>query len=335
MTHRYLSLRWTGCLLLAAAFSCRAEVDELRIAQQYGLQYLPLIVMQDRGLIEKHASAQGLPALRVDWVKFSGSNVMIDGVLSGTLHVASGGFPGLALVWSKTRENLDVRGAAAMCSMPTYLNTRNAGVRTVADFTAKDRIALPAIKSSPQAVLLQMAAEKAYGPGQQARLDSLTVSMGHPDATIALLSGSGGVTAHFSTSPFHEQELADANIHTVISSDDVLGGPSTLTVVWTTSKFRAANPKVYEAFVHALEESMVMIARDPRSAAESYLRIAKSRESVEDIMRMLENPRVAYTTTPQNVMKFAEFMYRVGTIKVRPQSWKDFFFPNVHALAGS
>ena len=73
-----------------------------------------------------------------------------------------------------------------------------------------------------------MAAAEAYGEENYARLDPLTVSMSPPDATIALLSGAGGVSSAFSVPPFQFQQLEQKNIqHTVLSSFDVLG-PHTL-----------------------------------------------------------------------------------------------------------
>src|SRR5437879_830561 len=86
--------------------------------------------------------------------------------------------------------------------------TRNPNVKTISDFRDGDRIALPAVKVSAQAVLLQMAAEQAFGAGQQNRLDPLTVTMSHPDAMQALLSGQSEVNAHFGSPPFQYQEVA-------------------------------------------------------------------------------------------------------------------------------
>ena len=63
-----------------------------------------------------------------------------------------------------------------MNSMPLYLNTNNPNVKSIKDFTSKDKIALPAVKVSIQAVTLQMAAEKEFGEGNQNKLDALTVS---------------------------------------------------------------------------------------------------------------------------------------------------------------
>ncbi|MCC7484249.1 MAG: ABC transporter substrate-binding protein, partial [Burkholderiales bacterium] len=42
-----------------------------------------------------------------------------------------------------------------------------------------------------------------------------------------------------------------------------------------------------------------------------------------------------FTIVPQNVMKFTEFLHRVGVVKRKPASWKEMFFPEVADLPGS
>jgi NitT/TauT family transport system substrate-binding protein len=105
--------------------------------------------------------------------------------------------------------------------------------------------------------------------------------------------------------------------------------------VWATSKFKNDNPKVYSAFTKALDEAIAIINKDKKAAAEAYLRISKDKDSLENIQKMLDDPEVKYTTTPQNVTKYVDFMNRTGSIKAKPASWKDLFFPNVHNLPGS
>jgi len=330
-------LRMLIAFALATAWlspASSAELAELNIAQQYGIGYLSLMVMEEQKLIEKHAKAAGVE-VKVNWAKFAGGNVMNDALLSGSLHFASGGVGPLITIWARTKGNLDVKAVAALDSMPLYLNTRNPSVKTIKDFTEKDKIALPAVKVSVQAVTLQMAAEKAFGEGQHGKLDALTVSMSHPDAQTALLSGQSEVTAHFGSPPFQYQQLKRPGIHQVLSSTDVLGGPTTFNVVWTTSKFRNENPKLYAAFVSALEEATAYINKDKTAAAEAYLRISKDKDSVADILAMLNDPAIVFTMAPQNIMAYANFMAKIGMIKAKPESWKDMFFPNVHGLAGS
>src|SRR5437660_3825045 len=328
-----VALAILACVALVSLPAC-AEMAEIAVAQQYGIGYLPLMLMEEKKLIEKHAKAAGVD-VKVGWAKFAGGNVMNDALLSGNLQFASGGVGPLVTLWARTRGNIDVRGVGALNSMPLYLVTRNPNVKTISDFRDGDRIALPAVKVSAQAVLLQMAAEQAFGAGQQNRLDPLTVTMSHPDAMQALLSGQSEVNAHFGSPPFQYQEVARGGIHMVLNSYDVLGGPATFNVVWTTAKFRSENPKLYDAFVKALDEAIAEINRDKRAAAEAYLRISKDKDSPDNILRMLNDPTIVYTTTPQNMMKFAEFMQKTGAIKVKPESWRDFFFPDVHALPGS
>jgi NitT/TauT family transport system substrate-binding protein len=321
------------CGLGLFAAGARAEMAEINVAQQYGISYLPMMLMEEKKLIEKHAKAAGVD-VKVGWAKFAGGNVMNDALLSGSLQFASGGVGPFVTLWARTRGNLDVRGVGALNSMPIHLVTRNPNVKTLADFGPGDRIALPAVKVSVQAVLLQMGAEQAFGPGQQNRLDSLTVTMSHPDAMQALLSGQSEIDAHFGSPPFQYQEVAKGS-HVVLNSYDVLDGPATFNVIWTTTKFKDDNPKLYDAFVKALDEAIAEINRDKRAAAEAYLRLSKDKDSLDNILKMMNDPNIVFTTTPQNIMKFAAFMAKTGAIKAKPESWRDFFFPNVYTLPGS
>jgi len=331
----------SGLTLTAAVLSwaivpaAHAEMSDIHVSRQYGISYLPLMIMEDQKLIAKHAKAEGIE-VTVDWSTFASGAVMNDALLSGNLQFASGGVGPFTTLWAKTRGNLDVKAVGAINSMPLFLVTNNPKVKTVKDFTDQDKIALPAVKVSIQAVTLQMAAEKAFGPGQQYKLDPLTVSMSHPDAETALLSRKSEVTAHLGSPPFQYQELKEPGMHKVFSSYDVLGGPATFNVVWTTTKFHDENPKVYAAFVAALDDATAQINRDKRAAAQTYLRISKDkRDSLDDILKMLNDPEIKYTTTPNNTMKYVDFMYKIGSIKAKPDSWKDMYFPNAHKLPGS
>ncbi|HLQ27166.1 MAG TPA: ABC transporter substrate-binding protein [Acidiferrobacterales bacterium] len=326
-----------GGLFLVGGISvpAQAEVNEVRAAQQYGLSYLTLMIMEDSMLVEKHAKAAGLGDIKVTWAKLGGPGAMNDALLSGSLDFGTGGVPSLVTLWSKTQSGVGVKGVGALNSMPNYLNTINPNVKGMRDFTGKDKIAVTTIKVSTQALLLQMAAAKEFGFDNYGKLDPLTVSMPHPEAMVALLAGSGAITAHFASPPFQYQELAKSGVRTVISSYDILGGPSTFNVVWSTSKFRDANPKAFAAFVAAFEEANNMINKDKRAAAETYKRMSNTKESLDELYKMMVDPQIEFTLTPKNTMKTAEFMYKVGTVKIKPASWQDMFFPNVHNRPGS
>lgn len=313
-----------------------AEIAELKIAKQYGVSYLPLMLMEADKLVEKHAAAAGLPDLKVEWTTLGGGSAMNDAIISGSLHIASGGVGPLLTIWGRTKGSVDVKCVAALSTMPIYLNTRNPAVRSIKDFTDKDKIALPAVKVSIQAVTLQMAAEQVFGAGNHNKLDALTVSMSHPDGMQSLLSGAGEVTGHFTSAPFQYQQLKQAGIRRVLNSYEVLGGPATFTLLFAAKKFKDDNPKVYGALLKGFEEAIGAINKDKKASAARYLEIARDRKStVEDIAAMLTDPEIEFTMTPKATMKYADFMHRVGSLKQKPDSWKDICFENVHHLPGS
>jgi NitT/TauT family transport system substrate-binding protein len=319
----------------AATITARAEATTVHIAQQFGITYLPLMYMEHEKLLEKHAKQQGLGELTVEWVQFGSGTGMNDALLSGHLDFASGGLGPFITLWAKTRGNLEVKGVCAMNDMPLYLNTRDATVHSLRDLSAKDKIALPAIKVSFQALNLEMAAAKEFGPDHYDKLDGLTVSMKHPDGMAALLSGANEITAHFTSPPFQYQELEHAGIHKVLDSYSIVGGPHTFTVVWASGKFREQNPGIYKAFLAAFNEAIDEINRDKAKAADHYIEWTKYRGRRDLVLKVLNDPLVTFTTTPHRIQPYADFMHRIGSIKVKAASWKDLFFPEAQALAGS
>ena len=336
MSRMYLQLAaaMTACAIALAAAHANAEVGEIKIARGFGIGYLALMVMEQNKLVEKHLLAQGLKDAAVSWQTLGAGTVMNDALLSGSLHVAAGGVPPFLTLWARTRGNLDVKAVGALSSMPLFLNTRDAAVKTIRDYSERNKIALAGPKSGIHAIVLQMAAAREFGDANYAKLDPLTVNFAHPDGMAAFLSG-GEITSHFTSPPFQYLELERAGVRTVLNSYDVLGGPATFLVAWATGKFRDENPKSYAAFAAALEEATDWINHDKRAAAELYLRVSRDKDSVESLLKLMNDPAFRFTLTPENTMKFADFMFRIGTIKQKAASWKDLFFPSVHNLPGS
>ena len=330
-----LSHAVSALLLAVLAFGATAEVGEINVAQQYGVSFLPLMVMERDKLVEKHANAEGIGDVKVNWVKVAGPSVMNDGVISGAIQFIAVGAPSLITLWDKTRSNVQVKGVSAMTTYPLYLNVRNPNIKSIRDFSDKDKIAVPSIKVSTQAIMLQMAAAKEFGDANYARLDPWTVGLSHPDGLLAITNNSGGVDAHFTSSPFHEQEMKIPGMRTLTTNYEILGGPATAVVIAASTKYRDANPKSYKAFYDALKEAIDSINKDKRAAARIYLEQAKdTKNTIDDIYGMINAADYAYTLTPQKVGKTADFMYKIGAIKTKPSSWKDFFFPEVQNLPG-
>jgi len=326
------------CLAALLAATVQAEVGEVRFPLGAGgVGFLPLLVMQRYGLIEKYAKDAGVANLKVRWINIGGPAVMNDALLSGSADFIAAGPPAFLTLWDRTITSAKVKGVAAMTSLPMVLNTRSPGMKKLDDITDRDRIAVSAIKVSIPALVMQMYARQKYGPAQIYRFDKDTVTMTHPDGVIALLSGSGAIDAHFTSPPFAQRELKDPRIHTVVTSDDIMGGSTTFTMVSTTTKFREQNPKVFGAVLKAIEEANRRIIADKKTAAETLLASTGGEKgfSVSEIVEVLSDPHVKFTTTPENVMKYATFMHDVGSLKIQAASWKDLFFPEIQGAPGS
>src|SRR6266700_2947727 len=150
-----------GLLLVAVTAPAKAEQTEINVAQQFGVSFLPLMLMERDKLVEKHARAEGLSEVKVGWIKVAGPSVMNDGVISGALQFIAVGAPSMITLWDKT--NGQVKGVSAMTTYPLYLITRDPNVKSVRDFSDQDKIAVPSIKVSTQAIMLQMLAAKEFG----------------------------------------------------------------------------------------------------------------------------------------------------------------------------
>src|SRR5438067_987464 len=313
-----------------------AEVSEMRISHGYGVLYLPLMVMASEKLLEKQAKAAGAGDVKATYLVLDGGNVINDAMLSGALDIASIGVAGFLTLWAKAKDNpaLEIRGLTGMSSSSIYLMTRNPTVKSLKDFTDKDRIAVPGIKTSLPAVLLHMAAAKECGDANYARLDPITVALPHPEALTVMLSGKSEINSHMASPPFSYIEDATPGVHRVFSTVDILGN-ITLDMTYTSRRFYEANPRLCSAFIAALNEANALIAKDGKKAAEIYIAVSKQKSSPDEIVKILNDPNSKFSTVPDGTMKYAEFMSRVGTIKAKPASWKDLFFPPIHAVAGS
>ena len=325
-----------GLSLFAASFvapSMAHAEGEIRIAEQFGIVYLLLNVVRDQQLIEKHGKEEGID-IKVDWTQLSGGAAINDALLSGSIDIAGAGVGPLLTIWDRTHGRQNIKAVASLGNFPYYLVSNNPQVKTIADITDKDRIAVPAVGVSVQSRFLQYAAAKQWGDKDFNRLDKYTLALPHPDATAALIAGGTELSGHFSNPPFQDQALKNPNVHVVLDSYDLLG-PNSPTVLFATEKFRNDNPKTYKAFTQALAEAAEFAQNDKGAAADTYIRVTKANIDRAELLKIIENPQYEFTVTPKNTYPLAEFMYRIGAIKNKPESWKDYFFQDAKPLQGS
>ncbi|RYF02157.1 MAG: sulfonate ABC transporter substrate-binding protein [Comamonadaceae bacterium] len=334
LRRRALAGALAAAALLASATAAQAE-GRIRIAQQFGIAYLILDVVRDQQLIEKHGKAQGQP-IEVEWASISGATAMNEALLANSLDVVSAGVPPLLTLWDRTQGKQNVKAVAALGSLPNYLITNNPQVKTLKDLGAKDRIAVPAAGVGFQSRTLQIETARVFGRDHFKRFDTISVSLPHPDATAALISGGSEINTHFSSAPFYYQAL-DANkaVHKILSSYDILGGPATFNVLYTTQKYHDENPKTYRAFYAALQEAAQWIRANKAQAAETFIRVQKSKLSPESVRKIVEDPENDFTIVPHRTFVYADELHKLGVLKTKAGSWKDYFFAEAHAAPGS
>ena len=313
-----------------------AQETTVRIAQQFGLAYLPLVVAIDGKLIEKQGEKLGLAGTKVEVATIASGAAVNDALISGSIDVAMAGSTVLANLWDRTRGRDEIKGMMAIADTPIYFNTVDPRIKSIRDLTSEDRVAMTAGRGTQHALVLQMAAADAFGWDNRTKLDDLTVSMSHPDGVAALLSGGAQVKTHATTVPFIQMELADKRVRTIMKSSDVVGGRHTLIAAYSRDSFLKKNPKLYEATYKGLSEAIDIINADKSAAADLFIRATKSKLTKEQIMAILsDEDMIAYSATPSRVMPFVDYMVKTGRIKNKPDGWKDLFFANVHDLKGS
>ncbi len=311
------------------------ESTELRISSLEGFGFLPLFIALDRGLIQKQAAALGMEGMTINHVPLRSAVVSTDALLAGQLDAIVGTTTSLLVLWDKT--NGEVKAIAALGGQVLTLVTRNPAIRSIVDFGPGDRIAVPSVRQGPHSLCIGLALDRALGPGSYGKLDQIQVQSGHADAVVMLLNPSHEVNSHFSTLPYVETELASVTpkIHTVLTSSEVFGGPTTTISAYATRRFVEANPIKTAALSAALDEANVIIAHDRMSAAASYIAVTRERFAVEALAALLTREGVLYSGIPTRTGLISAQMARTGLIRRAPADWREFHFAFLHDRAGS
>lgn len=332
MTYQKAIILFAAGVWLSMIAPASAETTTLRIGYQRTIAILPMIVMEKEKLIEAEAAKAGLK-LKVEYTEFASGAPMNDAIISGNLDIGSAGTGPFLTLWSKSRGIVDVKGLSGLFTGTYDLVTNNPNIKSLKDFGEKDRIAVPAVGISIQAMILQMAAAKTFGAENWKKMDHLTVSMPQPDGLAALTSGGSQITGQLAGPPFQQIALKDKKIHTVLSSDHVFEGGFTGTLSYAAKKFVDANPKVVGVFMAAIKQAIEDTRKDPQKAAKIFVGAGKlDPDLVEHVMR---DSSISYSMVPKNVLALATFMSKTGRLKDLPADWRMFFHKQMHDLAGS
>jgi NitT/TauT family transport system substrate-binding protein len=314
-------------LSLLLSGSAYAEVGKVGVGYQPGLGYLPIHVMQEKNLIEKHAKALGVE-VKTEFKQLGSPGMINDALNANQIEFGTVGIPSLVTLNDKTKGQYKAVGAVV--SLPMYFNTTS-NYKSICEFKEGDKIALPTVKVSVQAVTLQMAAKQKCGDAY--KLDKFTVGQTHPDGMTSLLSGT--VQGHFTSPPFQYAELKDKRVKTLVSSYDVLGGKSSFISLTGKQSFADANPKLQQAVYEALVEADEWITNNKAEAVKLYFKVEQPKnETMEEVLGLLNSGEIEFTPVPNGFGKYSSFMHEIGTSKLNA-TWKDLTFPAIHNKKGS
>jgi len=304
---------------LAAPRGGGGPPDKLTIAYQPGIGYAPLIVIKQQRLIEKR-----YPGTEVEWKVLASGAAITDGVIKGDIHVGAGGVGPMLVGWAR---GVNWKFLAPMNDGDLWLMAKDPNIRTIADLQGK-RIAMPSPTSIQAMVLRKMAQVKL---GDARALDRGIISMDHPDAMQALISGQ--IDAHLTSAPFQFQEKV-RGAHVVAKSYTYFGAHSFLGVM-VTQKFYDDHPAFSKALYADVVKAIDLIKTKPDAVAKILQEDAGGFPTQRQFKQWITNPALSYTTRPRGLMRFAAFMNRIGVISKVPASWRELVFPPVYPTKGS
>jgi NitT/TauT family transport system substrate-binding protein len=178
--------------LLALCFSASAASaqESVRIGVGFGLAFLPAYICEDLKLVEKRGKEAHLE-LKASYQRFFGAGLLQEAIGTGAIDIAPFGIAPLLAAWEKAKDTpRQVVAISGLSTLTPVLLANRPELRTLADFSATDRIAIPSA-SAPQLYFLRMRSEKVFG--QYDKLRGQIVVMTHPDAVADLTAAKGPV----------------------------------------------------------------------------------------------------------------------------------------------
>lgn len=277
----------------------------LRVAEQHGLAYLPLAVMQVEGYMPE-----------VQWVRTGNATVIREAMLAGHLDI---GFMGIPPFLIGEDRGTEWEAFTGLSEAPLGLVTLRQGYRSLEDLQARDRIAVPQ-PGSIQHILLAMAAERVFGNPRH--FDDQLVSMGHPEGYTALLARRD-LAAHFTAPPYLFLALEEDDATLLLHGNEAFGGRFTFIIGvhaprWGTERWQADHRENFlSALDRAMEAVRVMQAPQGEQEEEEARRLIAALAQFYQLdapvlQGQIRFPGTVYSREIRGLEQFREQMTRFG-----------------------
>jgi len=98
----------------------------------------------------------------------------------------------------------------------------------------------------------------------------------------------------------------------------MMGGATTFMMLSCTRRFRDNNPITYKALLLVLKDAVALFNKDKRAAAEIYVNTVGGKETVDEILESLNDPKNIITTTSQNTLNTRTSCARLARSRLAP-----------------
>lgn len=300
------------CMLVLSGCG-KKEKTTLSIAQQFGIAYAPLNIMEELGMLEEK-----LPDMEIEWVRFGGPTGIREAMLNGEVDF---GFMGVGPVLVGISNGMEWKYATGISANEVAIVTDKENIHSLADFSEQDCIAILS-PGCTQHILLCMLAKEQLGDAMA--LDHQLVSMSHPDAMNALIADTE-ISAHIATPPYLQEELKHG-MHIVADGEDIVGGQFTFISGVAMTKFQEEYPELYNVFIETLNEAIDYINNNPDEAIEILAPLYGISEA--ELKEQMGYGGTIYTNALENVAPIKKAMYEMGYIS-EDFPVEDIIFDNV------
>ncbi|MBM3950157.1 MAG: ABC transporter substrate-binding protein [Rhodospirillales bacterium] len=325
-------------VLAIAPRPAMAEAASVRIAEPAGFDFLPIRAAVVGRMIERHAKNAGLGDVKVVVRRFDSGIAVNQAIFSGHADVGGADLVAMLALWDRTRGTpFEARAMLALAAVPLAFVTVDPRVGGFKDYDglADHRIAVPDVLVSLPAVLVRMGAERTFGPGGARRLDPLLTALTPAGAEAAIAAGGRQIRTHVASLPHSFWEVSAGPGRVVVRSPDIVGGPHTSAVLMAARAWKERNPKLFRAVADAMIEAQGWIEGDSPRAARFFREQTKSKRDISEIEAMFAAMGESmFGPVPRNTLPIAAFLERLGAIKTRASSWRDYFWEPAHAFDG-
>ncbi len=282
--------------LLSCACNRSSEKDVLKIADQYGMAYAPLVIVKERAMLEEKG-------LSVEWVQLGNASAMREAMLSGNLDIGFMGIPPY-LIGRDKKMDWDVFTGLTQARLGLVSNDES--IKKIEDIESFHRIALPQ-PGSIQHILLSMAAEKMLGDATA--FDNQLVSMNHPDGLQALRT-KAGIHLQFTSPPYVSMALEEDGYQLVLDGEEAFGGPFTFIIGVASAESREQKAGQIALLQETLEQAISWMHDQPEEAVallSTYYDL-----DPEEIRDYLFTEQLQFGTEVKGMETFQSFMQDAG-----------------------